>query len=353
MKRSLLLAAFIAGWTAPALADDPKTVEDYIKLAQQKEADFYSSGGHYRDLEDAVDIYSAILKQYPKEFPEVYYYRAEDYSAAGMERAAIKDYDKALELDAPPPKGPYLKHDAIYKDRGEAEKDVGEYKSAVADFTRAMQSHPNDLELVDDRAEARLGAGDCAGAISDYSSAIELTPAGETPSSLYYDGRAVGRICTGDLEPALEDFRSAIKSEQQLNTQTHMNSIGTTNLNKWVLLTHLGRKADADQELSAELAAADTPKDIDSEYDAARYFLGRADQAVLFSDAEALKKKQPSAAGAFQSDAWYYAGLKAAADGRKAEALKDFHKVLASRQSTMGTPEAAHAWSVELQRHRH
>lgn len=341
MKQTVLLAAFIAAMAVPAMAGEPQTVADYLKLAEQKEGDL--------DYGGAIEIYDAILKQFPKEFPDVYVSRAEDLALVGYEKEAIKDYDKALALDSADPKGPYLKHDVILEDRGKAKADIGNYKGAVADFTKALASRPKDPFLFYHRADARLSAGDCAGAISDYSSTMEFI---DTPSSLYYEGRAIARICTGDLQAALEDYRTDIALENKSDSESNAHNMHDSFLNAWTLMVRLGRKADADAQLSAELAAAGAPDGVGATHNAARYFLGQADEAVLFSDAEALKAKQPDAAGSFESDAYYYAGLKQLADGNKAKALEDFRKVLAIRQHTVTIPELTHAWIKELGRKR-
>ncbi|HUW98028.1 MAG TPA: hypothetical protein VMV40_04175 [Acidiferrobacter sp.] len=351
MKRTGLFIIFFFVCAVPAMAG-PKTVADYIQLAHQKEGTFFDSD-HYRDLEQAIEIYDAIIKQYPKEFPEVYLYRAEDLVTAGYEKRAIKDFSKALTLDSANPKGPYLRHGVIYEERGEAEESTYSYKAAAADFTRALASRPTDRKLLGERARVRMERGDCGGAISDYSSAIEQATPGEPASSLDYEGRAVARICTGDLPLALGDYRTAIRADKALDAHAHQHFIISGELNKWALLRYMGRKSDADQELSAELVAAGTPTGIDSEYDAARYFLGQVKEAVLFGDADALKKRQPEYAGSFESDAWYRVGLKQVADGHRAAALRDFRKVLAIHQHTMGVVESTQAWMRELNRKPH
>jgi hypothetical protein len=66
-----------------------------------------------------------------------------------------------------------------------------------------------------------------------------------------------------------------------------------------------------------------------------------------------LKAKQPQYTGTYESDAYYFAGLKQLANGNKSEALKDFQKVLEYRQHSITVPELTHAWIEELNRHAH
>lgn len=86
-------------------------------------------------------------------------------------------------------------------------------------------------------------------------------------------------------------------------------------------------------------------------FPAARYFLGQIDESVLARDAAALKADERSCHECYESNAYYYAGLKQMADGHKAEALKDFQKVLESPRHMITVPELTHAWIEELNRH--
>ncbi len=332
MKLTALFVALILAMTSAAIAE-PKTVADYINLAHQKEtADDYAG---------AIAIYDAILEQYPKDFVSVYASRGADHSEVREYKEAIADFSKALELDtATNPNDLALDHGVVIRMRGEAKQYSGDREGAVADFTQALALNPGDKEIFSERADNRLRIGDCAGAISDYSSALEYLPG----TVIFYEGRAIGRICTGELQNAFEDYRNAMQRSDEFTD---------SDLSFWALGVRLGRKDAADAQLSSRLAATPTPTGIRQDYDAARYLLGQVDESVLFRDADALKAKQPKYADTYESDAYYYAGLQQMAKGNKAEALKDFQKVLEYRQHSITVPELTHAWMVELNRHPH
>lgn len=343
MKRIWIFVAFVFALSAPVMAA-PQTVGDYIKLAQQDEDNM--------DYFGAIDIYDAIIKQYPTQFPGVYADRAEVFSTLYTStpygkgaKEAIRDYGKALALDPPPPKGPYLDHAKIYEERGKLKYYIGDDKGAVADLSKALAKNPKDSFLLSKRAGAKLDLGDCSGAVSDYTSALTFA---DKPEILDYDGRAEARICAGDMEGAFEDYRSALGAEN------YPHSIDDESLNKWAVLVRLGSKDHADSQLAAELTSygkdVNIEGGIDQQYDAARYFLGQIDEAALLSDAKEMDASQKKPSDTFVCSAYYYGGLKRMALGRKDEAIDTFRKVLKCQDPFEGLREQAHVWIRELSR---
>ncbi len=341
MKWTALAAALMFAISVSAGAR-AETVEDYLKIAHQKDADL--------DYAGAIAIYDAILKQYPKEFPDVYADRADARSSIDDYKGAIADFNKALALDSvKKPKDQFLNHGVVLKERGNAKRYSDDYKGAIADYTQALALNPKDNELLPDRADVRLTLGDCAGSVSDYSAALATEP-----EAIYYEGRAIGRICTGDLQGASDDYRIAVQMNKDIDAGIPQRVIHGLYLSAWALNVRLGHKDAADAELAAELANADAPSsDIEQYYDAARYYLGKADESILFSDAAALKAKQPKYADTDDSDAYFYAALKQVADGNKAAALKYFQKGLTFHRHMITVPEQTHAWIKELGRKPH
>jgi hypothetical protein len=122
MKSILILV--IAVFLLP-IAARAETVADAIKETEAKEANL--------DHDGAFQIYSAILQQYPKEFPEVWAARADVRNFAEDEKGAVADYTMALSLDKDP-KNPVLSHGKLYHDRAMARRFSGDTKGAVADF---------------------------------------------------------------------------------------------------------------------------------------------------------------------------------------------------------------------------
>ena len=60
--------------------------------------------------------------------------------------------------------------------RGVAHKSIGDYESAIADYTRALRIAPNDALLYQNRANALHEMGDDDAALEDIQKSIDLDP---------------------------------------------------------------------------------------------------------------------------------------------------------------------------------
>jgi hypothetical protein len=306
---------------AAARAD---TVADFIKAAQDKE--------HNGDFDQAIPIYDAILKEYPKEFPEVYAYRGEDRALADDAKGAVADFTKALELDNDP-KNPVLDHAKIYEDRADAKRDYDE-KGAVADYHLALKDHPTDSFMIADMAEAELGMRACADSNNDYSQAIALA---KEPEALYFQNRAAARLCIGDVANSYSDFQAAVALDLKGDPPVLFSD---DYLDAWALGVKLGRKDDADKALTDQLAQT---RDEDSlERAIGAYFLGKKDAAAVTQKALEYAKGNPD-------DSWvsygsYFIGLKQMADGDNQAAIASLQKVLASKSTLNNTRIQARSW---------
>lgn len=313
-------------------------VADAIKAAQQKEdAD---------DDEGAWDIYTAIIRQYPKEFPEVYVYRADLEGRHGDEKEEIADYTKALALDQAS-KDPILKQREIYEELGEAKHDIDDEKGAIAAFTAALKSDPKDQFLVSKRGEARFYLGDCTGAAADYSQAIALA---SKPEFLDYVGRGMAHICLGDLANATDDYRNATALTEKEISEGQTRGLTEWDLTAWAVTAHFAGREEADKVLSRRLSETKTPDEPDTDYDAARAFLGQADLSVIASDVAAIKAKNNEKSDIWDSQTYYDGGLKEMIDGHDAAATADFQKVLGLHSVFIDLRPLSRAWIGEIRR---
>jgi len=81
---------------------------------------------------------------------------------------AIKDYDKAIELDP---------RDAVaYDNRGYAYGHLGNYAQAIKDYDKAVELNPTYAAAYNDRGYVYSNLGNYAQAIKDFDRAIELNP---------------------------------------------------------------------------------------------------------------------------------------------------------------------------------
>jgi tetratricopeptide (TPR) repeat protein len=91
--------------------------------------------------------------------------------------------------------------------RGRIYQDLGDYRSAIDDFTRAIKLNPNDAYNFQSRGINYAFEKDYVSAIEDYTSALELMP--DNDRHLYL--RAQAYFEWGKYEDAIEDYTAAIE----------------------------------------------------------------------------------------------------------------------------------------------
>ena len=125
--------------------------------------------------------------------------RADEYRARKRHSAALKDIDRAIELD----------HEFAYAfaQRGSILRETGKLKDALADLELAIELDPGDAIALAERGAVYRQKGDLVRALRDLDEAIELN--GSNPMALAERG-AVYRE-KGDLEQALADLDRAIQ----------------------------------------------------------------------------------------------------------------------------------------------
>ncbi|WP_017717401.1 serine protease [Kamptonema formosum] len=131
--------------------------------------------------------------------PEDFVSRGQLLAKAGDYRGAIAEYNKALESDA-------NNFEAYYR-RGEAYYWLDDYRAAIADFDRVLRFNPNNALVYFYRGYARRNLGDNQGAISDYNQAIRLNP----NDAVAYNNRGIARRNLGDNQGAISDYNKAIR----------------------------------------------------------------------------------------------------------------------------------------------
>lgn len=89
-------------------------------------------------------------------------------SKLSYKEEAIKDYDKAIELDT--------NNSMAYNNRGNAKNNLELYKEAIEDFNKAIELNPNNSNSYNFRGNAKYNLKLYKEAIKDYDKAIELNP---------------------------------------------------------------------------------------------------------------------------------------------------------------------------------
>jgi tetratricopeptide (TPR) repeat protein len=119
--------------------------------------------------------------------------------ASGNYKGAIADFTRAIELD--PKLAP------AYFNRGIAKRSTGESKSSRADFVKAVKYDPTpkDAEAYCNRGIAKAAIRENRDAMTDFNKAIELDP----QYSAAYSSRGKLKNETGDKKGALADMKKA------------------------------------------------------------------------------------------------------------------------------------------------
>jgi tetratricopeptide (TPR) repeat protein len=306
-----------------------ETVADALKSAQDKEGQ--------GDWAGAIDIYNAVLQQFPKEFPEAYALRASDRVLVDDNKGAVADYTKALALDKDP-KDPILNHGHIYAELADAKRFSGDTKGAVADYRQSLKLDPDSF-VYSNLAETEMDAGDCAASNSDYSQSIALAT---VPEVIDYEGRGNVRLCLGDIANSYSDYQSAVALELKETPTPQFQSLY---LDAWALGVKLGRKDDADKAMTDQMAGAAPWNDTtlpDLDRDIASVYLGKADISLIAKDAAAYAHGNP--ADSWNEYGFYYTGLKQMADGDNKAAIASFQQAVDAKSHLNNTQLQARAW---------
>ncbi len=206
---------------------------------------------------------------------------------------------------------------------------AGNFDTAVADFTRAIDIDPRAATPYDARGFARLHSFDVDGAVADFTQAITL----KSDYGNAYFGRAIAEQIRGGFDAALDDYLHLLK----------VNSTGSDNPHffLWLTRTQLEQQDAADQELTAYLGLRGGPKDWHSEIGS--FLLGKMSEAELLKAAAAVPSPDKPLC-----EAYYYAGMKRLIAGQKIEAADYFRRCLATRQTTTAVYPLAHAEAKKL-----
>lgn len=112
--------------------------------------------------------------------------------------AALKDYDKYVELNPSSPEG--------YTERGVIYGKGKDYNSAIANFVKAIYYDPQYARAYNGRGSTYALKKEYEKGIADFNKAIELNPNYAQP----YNNRGNAYILVGEYDKAVEDFSRAL-----------------------------------------------------------------------------------------------------------------------------------------------
>ncbi len=194
-------------------------------------------------LESAVDIvYKSLeLKIYEKPTfnKDDYFDSAFKKYDLGDFKGAIADYTKVIEID--------VNNVSAYYNRGISRQNLGNHAGAIQDFARVIELKPNYAPAYNNRGVAKKKVEDFESAINDFTKAIELDP----NYTVAYFNRGLAKKNINDIIGEIEDFNKAIELD---------NNFAPAYYNRALELKIMGEFKDAiiDFDKAIEL----NPKDI-------------------------------------------------------------------------------------------
>jgi len=126
-----------------ASVDDFHWLKEILVELKDDEGLFYLGNAFYgrKLFKSGIECYDESLKL--KEYAEAYYNRGVAYAKLNQYEQAIKDYDKAIELNP--------NYAEAYNNRGNAYAKLNEHERAIEDFNKAVELNPNLAEAYGNR----------------------------------------------------------------------------------------------------------------------------------------------------------------------------------------------------------
>lgn|SRR3989339_2040117 len=176
------------GWAMSKIKNAREMVVCFDKANELRKK---QNKNYYKDIsskKDAIDYLS----------------RAAIYFSEDRITEAFSDYDTAIKLDENYAKAYYFRG-LIYA------QNYREYKKAIVDFNKVLESSPQNSEVFNNRGFCYFCIGDYINAMSDYNKSIKLNP-----KSIYsYMNRGYGYQKMGAYEKAILDYSKVIKLDSK------------------------------------------------------------------------------------------------------------------------------------------
>ena len=170
-------------------ASSPFQVDDHVELGR-----LLLSGGKYAEALGSFDAALALQKDHSLGQR----LRAETLFRLGRFDEVIKAFNHYLETGKP--------QESVYRGRGLARAELGQYAGAIEDFTKALELHPTSAVQAY-RGWTHLVVEAPKLALRDFELAIELDP----KNSDAYNGRGFVRASLGRHREAMQDATEAIR----------------------------------------------------------------------------------------------------------------------------------------------
>ncbi|MDH5203952.1 MAG: tetratricopeptide repeat protein [Nitrospirota bacterium] len=193
-------AWYYRGMANKELGHIENAIEDFSKSIQFDPGFKYGSaylerGQLYEEkgeIQKAFDSYSSCIEN-NNSF--CYLKRGKLFEKQKEYEKAIQDYDKYI--------GDGDKNNPLpFFYRGYSKAQLGLNKEAIVDYTKSLDLHPDDANVLFNRGNAKSNLSDFYGAIEDFTKCLEV----DTKYTNAYYGRGYCRAKTNDFEGAIQDL---------------------------------------------------------------------------------------------------------------------------------------------------
>jgi len=192
LRRALCITLCLITSTALANAETRRqTALSYVQLGDQ----FVEN----KEFDRAIRTYNLAL-QFDTGLALAYYRRAFAQQARGDYKEAIADYTKMLEI-VPECAEAFANRAYVLA------MQQRDFDKALEDWSSALNINPKMKTVFNDRGYLRLRQGDVERALADFDRAVESDP----NYGLAYNNRGIARVGLGDLEGAIGDFTRALR----------------------------------------------------------------------------------------------------------------------------------------------
>jgi tetratricopeptide (TPR) repeat protein len=162
--------------------------------------------------QDSITLINHMLVLAPDAAP-LYNSRGSAYHDRGDLDQAIADYTKAIEIDPLNVEG--------YINRGAAHLSKNQMDLAISDYNKSIEISPRYAEAYNNRGLVYMSKGQLDQAISDFNKSIEINPR----YAIAYNNRGSAYKSKGQLDRAISDFNKAVEIKPKL-FGTYLNKAG-------------------------------------------------------------------------------------------------------------------------------
>ncbi len=177
--------------------------KELLRLRQKAEQLFSE-----KNWERLLSVSSEIIKLTPKD-DKVYVYRGIAQKNLGDYKGAISNYTKAIKIKPD--------NDEAYANRGITNAKLNEFQDAINDYDKALKINPNNDNAYVARSFVNIKLGNIRDAINDCNKALKINPNNDEA----YINRGIAKTKLDDAQDAIDDYNKALEINK--STQAYIN----------------------------------------------------------------------------------------------------------------------------------